>query len=90
MIRHIDQKPSFRRIYKRLGANHRAAVDEAIRRVVADPRLGEEKRGDLAGVQVYKFDCVHQPFLLAYALGDERITLLALGPHENFYRDLKR
>jgi hypothetical protein len=44
----------------------------------------------LAGVRVFKFDCIHQTFLLAYTWGDSLCTLLSLGPHENFYRDLKR
>jgi hypothetical protein len=46
-------------------------------------------KGDLAGVFVYKFDCVNQQFLLAYQSNASKRVLLALGPHENFYRDLK-
>ncbi|MBS4096401.1 MAG: type II toxin-antitoxin system RelE/ParE family toxin [Sulfuricella sp.] len=38
---------------------------------------------------LYKFDCVNQRFLLAYSWDETRRVLLALGPHENFYRDLK-
>ncbi len=55
----------------------------AIRAVLADPKLGEEKKGDLGGVFVYKFDCVNQPFLLAYRWDESKRVLLALGPHEN-------
>ncbi len=85
----VEQKPSFRRIYKKLHANQRQAVNTAIRAVIADPALGEETRGDLSGVYVYKFDCVNEQYLLAYQWGDDWRMLLALGPHENFYRDLK-
>jgi len=51
-----------------------------------------KKIGDLAGVQVYKFKMVGQLMLLAYTFEHDTITLtlLALGSHENFYRDLKR
>jgi hypothetical protein len=28
--------------------------------------------------------------LLAYTVSSDVITLIAVGPHENFYRDLKR
>lgn len=85
----LEQKPAFKRAYKKLHDNQRNAVHGAIRALIADPTLGEEKKGDLAGVYVYKFDCVNQRFLLAYSWDESRRVLLALGPHENFYRDLK-
>lgn len=84
------QRPTFRRAYKKLHPNQRAAVDAAIAAIIADPMLGERKRADLADVWVYKFDCVHQLYLLSYLWDEQSRTLLALGPHENFYRDLKR
>ena len=86
----LEQKPAFKRVYKKLHNNQREAVHSAIRAVIADPNLGEEKKGDLAGVFVYKFDCANQLFLLAYQWDETKRVLLALGPHENFYRDLKR
>lgn len=86
----LAQRPSFKRAYKKLHANQRDAVHTAIREIVADPTMGQEKKGDLAGVAVYKFDCVSQQFLLAYLWDETTRTLLAVGPHENFYRDLKR
>ena len=86
----LEQKPAFKRAYKKLQANQRAAVHTAIRAALADPVLGQEKKGDLAGVFVYKFDCVNQQFLLAYQWDEIKRVLLAVGSHENFYRDLKR
>ena len=86
----LEQKPAFKRVYKKLHTNQREAVHTAIRAVVADPSLGEEKKGDLAGVFVHKFDCVSQQFQLAYQWNETKRVLLAVGPHENFYRDLKR
>lgn len=50
----------------------------------------EEKKGDLAGVFVYKFKMHHQEILLAYEWIPRERLLLALGVHENFYRDLKQ
>lgn len=85
----LEQKPAFKRAYKKLQANQRDAVHRAIRAVVAEPTAGQEKKGDLAGVFVYKFDCVNQQFLLAYQWDASKRVLLAVGPHENFYRDLK-
>ncbi len=86
----LQQRPSFKRVYKKLHPNQRAAVHTAIREILADPSLGVEKKGDLAGVRVFKFDCVNQQFLLAYLSSETTRTLLAVGPHENFYRDLKQ
>lgn len=86
----ILQTPVFKRAYKKLHANQRQAVDDAIRAIVADPRQGEEKKGDLGGVFGYKFECVNQQFLLAYEWDEVQRILCALGVHENFYRDLKR
>ncbi len=86
----LEQKPAFKRVYKKLHNNQREAVHVAIRALIADPTLGEEKKGDLAGVYVYKFDCVNQRFLLAYLWNETKRVLLGIGPHENFYRDLKR
>ncbi|MFU8789179.1 MAG: type II toxin-antitoxin system RelE/ParE family toxin [Methylobacter sp.] len=86
----LEQRPSFKRVYKKLYANQRDAVHAAIREIITDPALGEEKKGDLASIRVYKFNCVNQQFLLAYLPSETTLTLLAIGPHENFYRDLKR
>ncbi len=84
------QRPSFKRAYKKLQANQRDAVHAAMRAVMANPLLGDEKKGDLAGVWVHKFDCVNQLYLLAYLWDESSRTWVALGPHENFYRDMKR
>ena len=61
-----------------------------MRALITNPLLGEEKKGDLAGVRVHKFDCVNQLYLLAYWWDEDSRTWLAVGPHENFYHDLKR
>lgn len=86
----LQQRPAFKRVYKKLHANQRDAVHTAMRELIVNPLLGEEKKGDLAGVWVYKFDCINQLYLLAYLWSETTRTWLSLGPHENFYRDLKR
>ena len=86
----VLQSASFRRAYKRLHANQKADVDAAVRTIVDDPTVGEAKKGDLAGVFVYKFKCVGQLALLAYEYDPATRLLLLLGSHENFYRELKR
>lgn len=61
-------------------------------RFTTDSAIGEEKAGDLAGVRVHKFRMVNQ-LACSRMLVDARepvLTLLALGTHENLYRDLKK
>jgi len=87
---HIQQTNAFLRAYKRLHNNQQDAVDRAIAGIVLDPVVGEPKKGDLSGVYVHKFDCVNQPFLLAYEFDPATRILLLVGTHENFYRNLKR
>jgi len=86
----VLQTSMFKRTYKRLHLNQKADVDDAISEIARDPSLGEAKKGDLAGVFVYKFKCNGQLTLLAYEYDPETRILLLLGSHENFYRDLKR
>jgi len=56
------------------------------------PNLGEQKKGDLAFLRVYKFKMNKQITLLGYSFDDGNLILelIALGSHENFYRDIKR
>ena len=83
--------PSFVRATKRLHAPQKLELDAALRIICADPSVGEAKVGDLVGIRVYKFGLSNQLCLLAYRVVDaQRLKLLTLGSHENFYRDLKR
>ncbi|MDA8327537.1 MAG: type II toxin-antitoxin system RelE/ParE family toxin [Betaproteobacteria bacterium] len=83
--------PSFVKATKKLHRPQKAELDDAVRAVGADPEIGEAKVGDLAGVRVYKFRLSNQLCLLAYRILDtDSLKLLIFGPHENFYRDLKR
>ena len=88
----VLQKPSFKKAYKRLHANQKADLDKAIKTIMKVPDSGEAKTCDLSDVLVYKFKMNKQLTLLAYSYEDQTITLtlLALGTHENFYRDLKK
>ena len=88
----ILQSRIFKNAVKRLHLNQKKDLDKAVRIIVDNPTIGESKVADLAEVRVYKFRISKQPVLLAYEWVEEEITLilLALGSHENFYRDLKK
>lgn len=86
------QTTSFKRNVKKLHSNQKRDLDKAVKTILNTPECGEEKKGDLRGVRVYKFKMVNRLTLLAYIFEPRKqaITLMAVGPHENFYRDLKQ
>jgi mRNA-degrading endonuclease RelE of RelBE toxin-antitoxin system len=88
----ILQTPTFSRHVKKLHKNQKKDLDEAVKKIIEDPVIGDAKKGDLSGIQVYKFKMVGQLTLLAYEFYADKLCLmlLALGSHENFYRDLKK
>lgn len=92
MIYEVLQTRRFSRQYKKLHDNVAIDVDAAVTTIAGKPSIGERKKGDLADLLVYKFRSQGQLYLLGYTT-DEGVRLVyleAIGPHENFYRDLKR
>jgi mRNA-degrading endonuclease RelE of RelBE toxin-antitoxin system len=82
--------PTFERTVKKLHKQQKAVLDETVQIISKQPDQGETKVGDLAGIKVYKFRMGNLLCLLAYRRLDENtLKLLMVGPHENFYRDLK-
>jgi mRNA interferase RelE/StbE len=65
------------------------ALDLEIRTIAGNPSIGEEKKGDLRGVFVHKFKIKTNQYLLAYRKVGDDLELVMIGPHENYYRDLK-
>ena len=90
-ITQILQTPTFKKAVKRLHKNQKTDLDNAIKELMKEPLLGEQKKGDLSFLRVHKFKMVKQLMLLGYSYEDGTVTLelMALGSHENFYRDIK-
>jgi mRNA-degrading endonuclease YafQ of YafQ-DinJ toxin-antitoxin module len=88
----VFQSRQFAKAVKKLHSNQKSDLDKAVQLLIADPMIGDSKAGDLEGVRVHKFKIVNQLNLLAYSYEDEilTLTLLAIGSHENFCRDLKQ
>ncbi len=86
----VLQSAAFARAYKKLHPQQQVDADESVATIVADPAVGEPKKGDLAGVFVYKYKSQQQLMLLAYEYDPGTRMLLLLGSHENFYQKLKR
>ncbi len=91
-VENVLQTPIFKKAVKRLKPNQKRNVDNAIMEVIGDPTIGEQKKGYLNFWRVYKFKMNKQLTLLGYSFDDGvcRLELIALGAHENFYRDVKR
>lgn len=88
----IKMTNAFEKTAKRVHRNQIKYIEDAIDEIIKNPEIGELKKGDLAGVYVYKIRINKQLILLAYILDElkKELTLLSLGSHENFYRDLKK
>jgi len=88
----VVQTRRFARQYKKLNDNVAGDVDQAVADVASSPESGERKKGDLVALRVVKFRSQGQLYLLGYTVEDavRLVYLEAVGPHENFYRDLKR
>jgi mRNA-degrading endonuclease RelE of RelBE toxin-antitoxin system len=91
-VKSVLQTPTFKRAVKKLKPNQKKELDAAVKSLMAKPTLGEQKKGDLAFLRVYKFKMNKQLTLLGYSFDDGALILelMVLGSHENFYRDIKR
>jgi mRNA interferase RelE/StbE len=89
-ISNIVQSPLFSKKKKRLNKNEIKALDDAVRKIIEAPEIGQLKVGDLSGIRVYKFRSLKTLTLLAYEISGDTVFLYTFGSHENFYRALKK
>ena len=66
------------------------SLDQEIRKIADNPKIGEEKKGDLREIFVHKFKLKTAQYLLAYRKIGRDLELVMIGQHENYYRDLKQ
>jgi mRNA-degrading endonuclease RelE of RelBE toxin-antitoxin system len=85
----IYQSTSFEKKVKRMSKSEKDALDREIKKIAEAPGVGEGKKGDLRGVFVYKFKLQKIQYLLSYRKVGGDLELVMIGPHENYYRDLK-
>lgn len=88
----VYQSRRFEKKFDSLNQQERNTVDEQIERIIEDPEIGEQKKGDLAFLRVHKFRLANQQYLLGYSWVEQKLELymLSLGSHENFYDDQKQ
>ena len=82
----IVQTRRFKQAVNKLTSKQKKELDKAIKIVVDNPFIGQQKTGDLDFLWVYKFRMNNQLTLLAYSYEEQIITLtlLDLGSYENF------
>lgn len=86
----IYQSKSFEKKVKKMSKPEKDSLDREITIIVETLNIGEEKKGDLRGVFVHKFKLKTIQYLLAYRKVGADLELVMIGPHENYYRDLKQ
>ena len=84
----IIQSRSFERKVRRFGKQEKRILDRHIRKILKNPTIGQEKKGELRGVFVHKFKIHATQYLLSYRSKAGALELIMIGPHENYYRDL--
>lgn len=85
----VFQSSSFGKKIKKFKNKEKLELDYAVKEIIKNPSVGSEKKGDLRGVFVHKFKIANTEFLLSYRFVGEDLELITIGPHENYYRDLK-
>ncbi len=88
----IEALPKVNHLKRKLNPKLQRVINTEVDKILFEPYAGERKTGDLKGVFVHKFRYQELLFLIAYTIDEKAkvITIFAIGPHENFYRDLKR
>ena len=85
----ILQSRQFERKLNKFTKQDKKLLDKQILKIADNPAIGSEKKGDLRGVYIHKFKIKHTQYLLSYRFAEENLELIMIGPHENYYRDLK-
>ena len=93
----VTYKKAFAQFVKKVSKPFQLAIEIRVTEVCNNPKLGQQKLGDLQGVFVYKFRFNAQEYLMAYQFEYEMNTLkiiwidfYQIGSHENFYTQLKK
>ena len=85
----VLQSRSFEKKTKRFTKKQKNILDKQIQKILDNPSIGQEKRGDLRGIYIHKFKIDTTLYLLSYRFPGEALELIMIGPHENYYRNLK-
>ena len=86
----IYYKLPFKKFVKKQTRPFQLVIEDEVEKVALNPEIGKSKKGDLRGFRVHKFSFRTQSFLIAYRFQESDIVFFMIGPHKNFYRELKK
>jgi hypothetical protein len=77
----VYESRRFEKAIKKLKEAQLKVVEDEIEKIIEDPEIGKQKKGDLAFLRVHKFQLDKQLALLGYSWIEDRleIYLLQLG-----------
>ncbi|RLM14262.1 type II toxin-antitoxin system RelE/ParE family toxin [Gibbsiella quercinecans] len=87
----VYQSRRFEKTIDKLPEPLQEIVEDEIDVIIANPEIGEQKKGDLSFLRVHKFQLNNRLTLIGYSWVEDKLELylLSVGPHENFYQDQK-
>lgn len=88
----VFKTPTFQKVFKKLAEAEKVLVEDEVDKIIDDPDIGEQKKGDLIHLWVHKFNMKNRQVLLGYSWKETELELylLNIGPHEDFYQDAKK
>lgn len=88
----IFSLPKFEKQFKKFSNKDRTNIQLEIKKIAKEPLIGEQKKGILKSIRVYKWKLKNQLYLLAYEFvkKEKIIYLYAVATHEGFYKELER
>jgi len=85
----VIQSRSFEKKVKRFRKQDKKILDKQTQRILDNPAIGQEEKGDLRGVFIHKFKIQTIQYVLSYRFVGDALELIMIGAHENYYKDLK-
>ena len=77
----IVQTNRFKKAYKKFHKNQLTEVNIGLETVINNPNIGEQKKGSLSWLRVYKFKVLGQLTLLGYSFERNILTFVNIGSH---------
>jgi len=74
----IIQSPLFARTVMKFHQNEKQILDTEIRKILENPLAGQEKKGDLKNIFVYKFKIKDKQYLLSYRFINDLLELITI------------
>lgn len=87
----VYESKRFTKSLSKLTTDQLRIVEDEVDKIIDNPLIGEQKKGDLSYLRVHKFKMNKQQVLLAYSWISNKLAiyLLQFGTHENFYTKMK-